>query len=68
MESWTAPCYILSANFAGVFPPDEDPMPLDGNPHPMPGHLQRNGNMFVLPQYPELGWDQNQQEEQQPGP
>jgi hypothetical protein len=32
-------------------------MPPDGNPHPMPGNLQPNLNMFVGPQYPEIGWD-----------
>jgi hypothetical protein len=32
-------------------------MPPDGNPHPMPGHLQPNLNVFVVPQYPEIGWD-----------
>ena len=61
VESWTAPCYILSAQFTDVFPPDEDPMPLDGNPHPMPGHMQHNGDMFANPPYPELGWNEVQQ-------
>jgi hypothetical protein len=32
-------------------------MPLDGNPHPFPGELQPNNNLFVNPQYPEVGWD-----------
>ena len=36
-------------------------MPLDGNPHPMPGNLLPNENMFVVPQYPELGWNEQQQ-------
>jgi hypothetical protein len=58
-ESWTAPCYILDADFADVMPPDEDPMPFDGNPHPMPGMLVPNNNLFVLPQDPELGWNIN---------
>ena len=36
--SWSAGCYILSGEFAGaMIPANEDPMPLDGNPHPMPG-------------------------------
>jgi hypothetical protein len=56
-ESWTAPVYILSADFAEVLPADEDQMPLDGNPHPFPGELQPNNNLFVNPQYPEVGWD-----------
>jgi hypothetical protein len=56
-ESWTAPLFILSADFADMFPPDEDQMPLDGNPHPMPGNLQPNQHLFVPPQFPEIGWD-----------
>jgi hypothetical protein len=57
-ESWTAPVYILTADFADALPADGDPMPPNGNPHPFPGQLQHNnGNMFVQPQYPEIGWD-----------
>ncbi|KAM0878205.1 hypothetical protein ACQ4PT_035013 [Festuca glaucescens] len=57
-ESWTAPCYVLSADFADVLPPDEDQMPANGNPHLMPGHMQQDNNIFVLPQFPELGWNE----------
>jgi hypothetical protein len=57
-ESWTAPVYILTADFADALPADEDQMPPDGNPHPFPGELQQhNNNMFVNPQFPEIGWD-----------
>ncbi|KAM0846425.1 hypothetical protein ACQ4PT_055676 [Festuca glaucescens] len=56
-ESWTAPCYILTAGFADIFPADEDQMPPDGNPHPLPGNLLIDHNNFVLPQFLELGWD-----------
>jgi hypothetical protein len=56
-ESWTAPLYILTADFADALPADEDPMPPDGNPHPMPDNLVHNDNIFVMPQYPEIGWD-----------
>ncbi|KAM0884997.1 hypothetical protein ACQ4PT_030635 [Festuca glaucescens] len=56
-ETWTAPVFILSAEFAEQLPADEDPMPPDGNPHPMLGHLQPNMNIFVVPQFPEIGWD-----------
>jgi hypothetical protein len=56
-ESWTTPVYILMANFADALPADEDPMPPDGNAHPMPGNLVHNPNLFVQPQYPEIGWD-----------
>ncbi|KAM0847511.1 hypothetical protein ACQ4PT_054974 [Festuca glaucescens] len=56
-ESWTAPVYILMADFADALPDDEDQMPPDGNPHPFPGELQLNNNLFVNPQFPEIGWD-----------
>jgi hypothetical protein len=51
-ETWTTPMYILGANFAKQLPTDEDQMPLDGNPHPLPGNLMQQDNFFVLPQYP----------------
>jgi hypothetical protein len=56
-KSWTAAVYILTADFAEALPADEDQMPPDGNPHPLPGHLIPNLNAFVGPQFPELGWD-----------
>ncbi|KAM0838317.1 hypothetical protein ACQ4PT_061055 [Festuca glaucescens] len=56
-ESWTAPVYILTADFADALPADEDQMPPDGNPHPFLGKLQPNNNIFVNPQFPEIGWD-----------
>ncbi|KAM0853811.1 hypothetical protein ACQ4PT_050826 [Festuca glaucescens] len=56
-ESWTAHVFIPSADFADVLPADEDPMPPDGNPHPLPGNLQPDLNLFVNPQYLEIGWD-----------
>jgi hypothetical protein len=43
--------------FADNLPTDEDQMPFDGNPHPLPGHLLMNPNLFVGPQFPEIGWD-----------
>jgi hypothetical protein len=55
-ESWTAPCYVLNGVFANIVAPDEDPMPFDGNPHPLPGQLLPNNNLLVMPHYPELGW------------
>ena len=73
-HSWTAPVYVLTAEFADALPADEDPMPLDGNPHPMPGHMAVNNHMWVLPQFPEIGWnvvpmeqdnDQHQQDAQE---
>jgi hypothetical protein len=53
----------LTADFAEEIPADEDQMPPDGNPHPLPGHILQNLNMFVMPQYPEIGWDAVQQPE-----
>jgi hypothetical protein len=72
-ETWTAPVYILGANFAEQLPADEDQMPLNGNPHPLPGNLMPQDNFWALPQYPEIGWnnahhhDQDQQENGQQG-
>ncbi|KAM0902673.1 hypothetical protein ACQ4PT_019159 [Festuca glaucescens] len=56
-ETWTAPCYVLGADFADVLPADEDQMPLDGNPHPLPGNMVVDNNMMVLPPFPQLGWN-----------
>jgi hypothetical protein len=35
--------FILNGNFPDDFPQDEDPVPADGVPHPMDGHVQ-HGN------------------------
>jgi hypothetical protein len=56
-ETWTVLVCILTADFAGALPGDEDQMPPNGNPHPLPGNLQFNNNLFVMPQFPEIGWD-----------
>ena len=56
--SWFAPIYIFSADIADILPPDEDPMPFDGNPHPLPGHLQFHNHNWVMPEFPEIGWDE----------
>lgn len=55
--SWTTPFYILGANFADQMPGNEDPMPLDGNHHPLPGGLVPDVHNFVLPPYPAIGWN-----------
>jgi hypothetical protein len=60
-ESWTAACFILTAEFADELPHDEDQMPLNGNPHPLPGQLVPNLNIFVNPEFPEIGWDEQEQ-------
>lgn len=36
-RSWSVPTYILGGHFPDGFPGDEDPIPADGNPHPMHG-------------------------------
>src|SRR4051812_33593360 len=57
--SWTAPIYILTANFADAqLPVDEDFMPLDGNPHHMPGLAAPQAPLWGLPPYPALGWNE----------
>ncbi|KAI4994154.1 hypothetical protein ZWY2020_029202 [Hordeum vulgare] len=55
--SWSAPVYILGAAAAEILPNDEDPMPLNGNPHPLPGHLVHENLQFPLPPYPALRWN-----------
>ncbi|KAE8775198.1 hypothetical protein D1007_52318 [Hordeum vulgare] len=55
--SWSAPVYILGAEAAEILPNDEDPMPLNGNPHPLLGHLIHDNLQFALPPYPALGWN-----------
>jgi hypothetical protein len=70
-ESWIAPIFILTIDFADVHPKDEDPMPFNGNPHPLPGQLVNEDHLFVLPEYPKIGWNMppspafNDQPEQQ---
>uniref|UniRef100_A0A8I7B6R8 DUF7597 domain-containing protein n=1 Tax=Hordeum vulgare subsp. vulgare TaxID=112509 RepID=A0A8I7B6R8_HORVV len=57
LVSWSAPVYILGVAAAEILPNDEDPMPLNGNPHPLPGHLVHDNLQFALPPYPALGWN-----------
>lgn len=56
--SWTAPIYILSAEFVDMITADEDPMPFDGNPHPLPGHMHFDNHTWAMPEFPELGWNE----------
>ena len=56
-QSWTTPCYVLTADFAEVLPADDEQILADRNPHPMPGNLHHNGHMWALPQFPEIGWN-----------
>ena len=65
--------YILSADFADIFPADEDPMPFNGNPHPLPRNMQFNNHNWVMPEFPELGWNEvpppvNEQQQNVPPP
>uniref|UniRef100_A0A8I6YQE8 DUF7597 domain-containing protein n=1 Tax=Hordeum vulgare subsp. vulgare TaxID=112509 RepID=A0A8I6YQE8_HORVV len=55
--SWSASVYILGAAAAEILPNDEDPMPLNGNPHPLPGNLVHDNLQFAVPPYPALGWN-----------
>lgn len=46
-HSWSVPTFILGGNFPGGMPGDEDPIPVDGNPHPAHGvPLAGNPNNF----------------------
>ncbi|KAE8793363.1 hypothetical protein D1007_32018 [Hordeum vulgare] len=55
--SWSASVYILGAAAAEILPNDEDPMPLNGNPHPLPGYLVHDNVQFALSPYHVLGWN-----------
>ncbi|XP_073366488.1 uncharacterized protein [Aegilops tauschii subsp. strangulata] len=51
-QSWTCPVVIVDDNPIGVPPPDEDPVPEDGNPHPRPPeqfHHPNQNNLMVGP-------------------
>ena len=44
---WSVPTYILDGHFPDIFPPDEDHVPTDGNPHPLHGSLNNvNPNLL----------------------
>ena len=32
-------------------------MPFNGNPHPLPGNLNFENHNWVMPEFPELGWN-----------
>uniref|UniRef100_A0A8I6X5X8 Uncharacterized protein n=1 Tax=Hordeum vulgare subsp. vulgare TaxID=112509 RepID=A0A8I6X5X8_HORVV len=49
-------------------PNDEDPMALNGNPHPLPGQLVNDNLLFALPPYPALGWNAVPPPPQEPEP
>ena len=42
--SLTVPVVILQQAILGVFPPDEDPVPPFGNPHPIPNQANHQPN------------------------
>ncbi|KAM0844073.1 hypothetical protein ACQ4PT_057283 [Festuca glaucescens] len=58
VQGWTIVCYVLTTDFVDAMPTDEDPMSVDGNPHPFPGNLLPMMNNFVLPPFPKLGWNE----------
>ena len=49
---------MLNSDFDDALPHDEDPMPLNGNPHPLPGHLGDAMPNMEMPKFPELGWNE----------
>lgn len=38
-HSWTASVYIIGGHFPNAFPAEEDPVPMDGNPHSLHDHI-----------------------------
>ena len=38
-RSWSVPVFILNGQFPDAFPQNEDPVPFDGNPHPVHGFV-----------------------------
>lgn len=50
--SWTVPLYILGANFVEQMSQDEDRVPMNGNPHPLP-----RVPFPEMPPYPAMGWN-----------
>lgn len=61
---WTSACYIIDSEFAeAMIGTNEDPMPLDGNPHLMSGEIPPQP-FWALPSYPALGWNAVPQDHQ----
>jgi hypothetical protein len=56
-QTWTSVCYVLTVDFGDFLHHDEDQMLVNGNPHPLTGQLQLDFLNFVIPQYPEIGWN-----------
>ncbi|KAJ1255823.1 hypothetical protein BS78_K154700 [Paspalum vaginatum] len=54
-RSWAVPVFILNGHFPDAFPADEDPVPLDGEPHPEHGPLVMGPNPL------EPNWQAEQQ-------
>ncbi|CAO1939557.1 unnamed protein product [Urochloa humidicola] len=46
-RSWSVPVFILGGHFPDAFPPEEEPVPVDGNPHPWNGNVQE-GNPNII--------------------
>ena len=50
--SWTCPLVIMQEEMMGGGPPDEDPIPIDGNPRPRLGqahfHINQENHMIEM--------------------
>lgn len=57
-ESWSCPIVIVQQNLIREGPPDEEPVPPNGNPHPMPENenFHPNQHVFIGPflQHPQV--------------
>ncbi|KAM0900535.1 hypothetical protein ACQ4PT_020580 [Festuca glaucescens] len=67
-DSWTVPMFILMAEFAEALPADEDPMPMDGNPHPMLAppkkKMKSRAKLLVVQSEVNAGTSHNNQQQQ----
>ncbi|TVT99299.1 hypothetical protein EJB05_55348, partial [Eragrostis curvula] len=54
-RSWTVPVYILSSRFTDNMMGDEEPLPLDGNPHPVNGPIIPGNQTIPIDWLNELG-------------
>lgn len=68
-ESWTCPVIIFQEELIGEGPAEEDPIPVDENPHPRPPEQHHHPNQFNLflgpiPQHQPDNHNDNQQDQQ----
>ncbi|CAN6171614.1 unnamed protein product [Urochloa humidicola] len=63
-RSWSVPVYILDGHFPDAFPGNEDPVPEDGNPHPVHGPVHNvNINAAQHWHHEQMGGQQGNQME-----